>query len=129
MPPQRVSLARSNVVPAATPRTTALTTAAVLVVGDGRAALHVEQGVVPGVTDLAGEQTEGVDLRTVGQGAPKTRLVFDAAQIGPVALRFEAEHPGAGLPAVADLTTGNAAGRIMATFGHRRRDERRRRCC
>ena len=31
--------------------------------------------------------------------------------------RFEAEHPGAGLPAIADLATDRAAGRVMATLG------------
>src|SRR4051812_385585 len=91
--------------------------AAVLVVGHGRAALHVEQRVVPGITDLAGEQTEGLDLRTVGEGSAEEQAGIRSAQISPIALRFQAEYPGAGLPAVTDLTTGNATGRIMASLG------------
>ena len=39
-----------------------------------------------------------------------------AAEVGPVALAFDAEHPSAGLPAITDLTTGGAAGCVMATF-------------
>jgi hypothetical protein len=40
-----------------------------------------------------------------------------ALEVGPVALRFEAEHPAAGLPAITDLTAGGAAGCVMATLG------------
>ena len=42
-----------------------------------------------------------------------------ALEVGPVALGFETEHPGAGLPAIADLTTDGAAGRVMAALGTR----------
>ena len=49
-----------------------------------------------------------------------SRLVVAALQVSPIALRFEAEHPGAGLPAITDLATGDAAGRVVATFGKRR---------
>src|SRR5262249_26556192 len=39
-----------------------------------------------------------------------------AAEISPVALRFDAEHHRTLLPAIADLTTDGAAGRVMAAF-------------
>ena len=48
--------------------------------------------------------------------AGKARLDIAAAEVCPVALAFNTEHPGAGLPAIADLATGRAAARIMATF-------------
>src|SRR5260370_36144803 len=37
------------------------------VAGHGAAALHVEQEAVPGPTDLAGEQSERIDFRGVGE--------------------------------------------------------------
>src|SRR4029077_1541529 len=83
--------------------------------GHRSAALHVEERVVPGITDLTGEQAKRIDARLVGDTSDQ-RARIAALQIGPVALRFETEHEGAGLPAITDLTTGNAAGRIMATF-------------
>ena len=87
----------------------------VLVVGDGRTALHVEQRVVPGVADLAGEQTERVDLGAVAIGSEHVADIV-AAEIGPVALRFNAEHDRTLLPAIADLATDGAAGRVVAAF-------------
>src|SRR5665647_2577565 len=39
--------------------------AGILVVSDGGTALHVQQHVVPSVTNLTGEQAEGVDFRVV----------------------------------------------------------------
>ena len=37
--------------------------------GHGRTALDVEQHVVGGIADLAGEQAEGIDLGLVGEDA------------------------------------------------------------
>src|ERR1700738_4856568 len=89
-----------------------------MAVGSHRgAALYVKQSVVPGVADLAGEQSESVDfglVREESHGGQEAAV--DALEVSPVALRFEADHEGAGLPAIADLTTGGATGRIMATF-------------
>ena len=48
-----------------------------------------------------------------------------APEVRPVALAFKAEHPGAGLPAIADLTTDGAAGCVMATLGGDERAGRR----
>src|ERR1035437_237673 len=41
--------------------------AAILVVSDGGTALHVQQHVVPSVTNLTGEQAKGVDFRVVAR--------------------------------------------------------------
>src|SRR6202022_267496 len=38
-------------------------------------------------------------------------------EVSPVALAFQAEHPAARLPAVADLTTDRAAGCVVAALG------------
>ena len=62
VPPQRVSRRYwSNSVPGGKSKITET------IVGDGRATLHVEQYVVAGPTDLAGEQAERVDLRLVAE--------------------------------------------------------------
>ena len=71
--------------------------------------------LVGGPADLTGEQAEGVDLRVVDE-AREERADIAAAQVSPVALCFEAEHPGAGLRAITDLAAGNAAGRVMAAL-------------
>src|SRR5262249_53278654 len=98
--------------------------AVVLVVGDGRAALHVPEHVVPGVTDLTGEQADRIDLALVAvadaersKASRHQEAGVAAAQVGPVTLGFDAEHPVGSLPAIADLTTDHAAGRVMATLG------------
>ena len=71
-------------------------------------ALDVEQDVVGGVTDLTGEQAERIDARLVAE--PRSDEAHVAAlEVGPVALSFKAEHPGTGLPAIADLATDRAA--------------------
>src|SRR5712671_6681696 len=95
--------------------------APVPVVYDRCAALHVEQNVVDRVADLTGEKAERVDLRAIGEwrtgeerGDEEARA--GTAEISPIPLSFESEHPGAGLPAIANLTAGNAAGCIVATF-------------
>ena len=50
--------------------------------------------------------------------APRNCLAHIVArEVGPVALGFKAEHPGASLPAVADLATDRAAGRVMGALG------------
>src|SRR5262249_2983928 len=91
----------------------------ILVVDDRGAALYVEQHVVPGIADLAGEQPKGVDpgaiLGAANRIATNERGVA-AGKVGSVALGFEAEHPVGRLPAIADLATDSAAGRVMATF-------------
>src|SRR5205814_4998514 len=87
----------------------------VLVAGDGSAALDVKQRVIPGIADLAGDQAEGVDLRAVA-GAGCQQADIAAAQPCPVALALDAEHKGAGLPAIADLAACHAPAGIMATF-------------
>jgi hypothetical protein len=86
-----------------------------VVVGDGGAALHVDQDAVPGIADLAGEQTEAVDLAGVGlAGEQETGAA--AFEIRPVALRFQAEDQRRHLPAIADLATDRSAGRVVAAF-------------
>ena len=108
-PPQRVSLAVPNVTPAQS--------AAELVVGDGRAALHVPEHVVPGVAHLTGEEAERVDLGVVDQREEGSgRADVRALQVSPIALGFDAEHPVGGLPAIADLTADDCASCIVATF-------------
>src|SRR6185437_1574024 len=95
--------------------------AVVLVAGDGSATLDVAEHVVPGVADLTGEEADRVDLGLVDNRRERCgRACIRALQVGPVALGFKAEHPVAGLPAIADLATDEAAGRIVATFRHGR---------
>src|SRR4029434_2740094 len=85
------------------------------IIGDGAAAPDVEQHVVEGVADLAGEQAERADLGLVG-GCRHEQADVAAPQVRPVALAFDAEHPCARLPAITDLAAGNTAGRVVATF-------------
>jgi hypothetical protein len=79
-----------------------------------RTALDVEQRRVPGVTDLAGEVTYAVSFR-----ASREQWIDDAdarvAEIGPVALSFQAKHPLTGLPTVAELSADDASGPFAAT--------------
>src|SRR6266478_998572 len=87
----------------------------VLVVGHGRAALHIPKDIVPSIADLAGEQAERFDLGIVSPtGNEKANI--RSLQISPVALRFQTEHPIAGLPAVSDLTTNRSAGCSLTPF-------------
>ena len=51
--------------------------AVILVVGNGSATLHVEQGVIPGVAHLTGEQAERVDLVRLVVAEPKNGLAFE----------------------------------------------------
>src|SRR5882757_1558526 len=52
-------------------------------VGYRSAALHVEQGVVPGIADLAGEQAKCVDLGAIGLGGDSEKLAgVGTTQIG-----------------------------------------------
>src|SRR6202012_2338157 len=85
------------------------------VVDDRGTALHVEQGIVDRPTDLTGKQAERVDLAAVGEAVDQAHI--RTAEVSPVALRFETEHPGLGLPAIADLATGGAAIRVVRAFG------------
>src|SRR6478672_5955956 len=89
----------------------------------GGAALHIEQRVVPRVSDLTREQAKGADARTRNRiaGSDDELLAYARAlEVGPVTLCFEAEDPGGGLKAITDLTTGDTAGRIMTSFGEKR---------
>ena len=84
---------------------------------DRAAALHVEKGIVPGVANLSCEQAEGVDARAVAvtcdYGATREdQADVVARKVSPVALGFKAEHPVAGLLAIADLATSRAAGAL-----------------
>src|SRR5262249_1905051 len=89
--------------------------AAEAVVRHRGAALHVEQHVVDGIADLAGEKAEGADTRLIVE-ARSEQADVPALEVRPVTLAFNTEHPGAGLPAITDLTTGDTAGRVVATF-------------
>src|SRR6201999_1403030 len=75
----------------------------VTVVDNRGTALHTGQDVVPGIADLAGKEPERVQLRAVGQAGDRADV--RATEVSPVALCFDPEHPGAGLPAVAELAT------------------------
>src|SRR5207248_2782209 len=77
--------------------------AAEAVIGDRSTTLHVEQHVVEGVADLAGEEAERTDVRFIVESGCNDAAVA-APEVGPVALAFDAEHPGACLPAIAELT-------------------------
>ena len=84
------------------------------------AALDVEQGVVPGVADLAGEQAERIDLRSVGEaGTEQADIASLSGRPSRPALR--GRTPRSALPAIADLAAGDAAGGVMAAFRTRRR--------
>src|SRR5262245_42877760 len=88
------------------------------IVGDGCAALDVEQCCAPRPADLAGEETDGIGLRA-GRECRIEEAHARTAEVGPVALCFESEHKLAALPAIADLSTEQAAGTITATIsGH-----------
>src|ERR1700692_4946772 len=87
----------------------------ILVAGDGGTPLYVKQDVVPCVADLTGDQAKCIDPRTVEVGR-KEKADIAAAEIGPVALAFDAPHPIGRLPAIADLTTGGGDGCAMAGF-------------
>src|SRR5262249_27087177 len=100
--------------------------AGVLVVGDRGAALDVPEHVVPGVADLTGEEADRVDLGLVGEQRAKEGAGVRALEVSPVALRFEAEHHAVAcpphveaLPAITDLTTDEAARRVVAAFADR----------
>src|SRR6185312_6938063 len=77
--------------------------------GVARAARAVEQDVVDGVADPAAERGQRIGLRGADKADAARRVAVD---VGPVAIGFDAEHPGSALPVVADLTTGKSAGRI-----------------
>src|ERR1700740_1862570 len=85
------------------------------VAGYRGAAFHVEQGVVPGVADLTGDQPKCIETRAVEVGHKEATCIA-ATEISPVTLAFDAPHPTACLPAIAELATDRAARRVMATF-------------
>src|SRR4051794_33208459 len=94
----------------------------VLIACHGSAALHVPEDVVPGVTDLPRKQAERVDRCAVAwcrdeeDTSRHDQAGVRAFQVCPISLGFQAEYPGAGLPAIADLSAGHAARRVMATL-------------
>src|SRR5882672_6708411 len=87
----------------------------VFVVGHGGAALHIPKDVVPGISDLAGEQAERFNLGIVSPVGNENANIR-SLQISPVALRFETEHPTGALPTVSNLTANHSARRIVTTF-------------
>src|SRR4029078_7629376 len=82
----------------------------------GGTTLDIEQNVIGGPTDLTSEQAECIDARLVAECRIDQAHIV-ALEVGRVALRFKAEHPAAGLPAITDLTASGAAGCVMATLG------------
>src|ERR1700722_7470401 len=87
----------------------------ILIAGDGGTALYVKQDVVPGVANLTSKQPKRIDPRTV-KVRRKEEARIAAAEIGPVALTFDTEHPVRRLPAIADLATNRATGGVMTAF-------------
>src|SRR5205823_6067117 len=76
----------------------------IVVTGGGyrEAALHIEQRIAPGITDLSGEKPEGINPRAIGEIARKEQKCIahlGAAQAHPIALRLKPEHPGVALRA------------------------------
>src|SRR6202012_3088017 len=86
------------------------------------AALHIYQRVVPGVADLPGEETDGVDLCEVVVGNQRNQARIRTPQIGPIALRLDAEHPVHRLPAITDLAADQTAARGVTALARRRRN-------
>src|SRR6476660_1115187 len=75
-----------------------------------RTALYVEQRLIPGVADLAGEEADTIGFGASGDEAIseggkliEKRAEARVAEIRPIALCFHAKHPLTGLPTVADL--------------------------
>src|SRR5580692_8620012 len=105
-PPQRVSLAVLNTM-----------------LGPVKKELYllsqIQQRVVPGVADLAGEQADRVHLGLVGIGYRCRKARIRSLQVRPVALGFEAEHPVGHLPAIASLTADQSARRVVAALRDR----------
>src|SRR6185295_9015972 len=65
-----------------------------------RTALYVEQRLIPGVADLAGEEADTIGLGACGDEAPseggkliEKRAEARVAEIRPIALCFQAKHP------------------------------------
>src|SRR4029453_12168437 len=80
-----------------------------------RTALYVEQRLVPGVADLAGEEADTIGCGASGDEARtgkriEKRADARAAEISPIALGFQAKHPLVGLPTVADLAADETSG-------------------
>src|SRR5205814_3231730 len=80
------------------------------------AALYVQQSAVPGITNLTGAQAEGIDLRLIARRYIE-KTGPGALQVSPVALCFQTEDPGTGLPSIANLAACDRAASVMATFG------------
>src|ERR1700750_612650 len=88
----------------------------VFVVGDGGTALYIQQNIVPGVADLAGEKADGIDLGLVGGGNDSRQAPIRSLQVSPVTLGFDPEHPAGGLPAITELSANEAPGRVVTAL-------------
>src|SRR5262249_39685350 len=87
------------------------------VVDHGRAALDVQENVVPSVPNLPGDEAETVDFGFVSQSRrPGQSVQIAALEVSPVALALDAKHPAPRLPAKADLAAGGAARRVVAAL-------------
>src|SRR6476659_5311210 len=86
------------------------------VAGHRRTALYVEQRLIPSVADLAGEEANTIGFGASGDEARTGKRINEkqagprAAEIRPIALSFQAEHPLTGLPTVADLSADDTSG-------------------
>src|SRR5579863_3992066 len=85
------------------------------VVRDRRTTLYVEQCAIPSITNLARKQAETIDLALIDLPG-ELEASIAAFKVSPVALRFEAEHPGRHLPAIPNLTADCSARCAMAAF-------------
>ena len=78
-----------------------------------RAALYVEQRLIPGVADLAGKEADAIGFGARGEPRIDEADAL-AAEIRPIALGFQAKHPLTGLPTIADLAADEATGPLAA---------------
>ena len=122
---RREGTARPHAGPSSDGRDRGVRYAVIFVVGERRPALHIREHIVPGVADLAGEETDRIDLglvqeRHAAEGADRAGV--GPVQIGPVALGLHAEHPVGRLPTIADLTADQAPRRVVTTQPGRHRN-------
>src|SRR5262245_24755398 len=72
------------------------------IAGNGRTALDVKQRRIPRPTDLGGEKADSVSFHAGREGRIE-HANARAAEVGPIALRFQSEHKLIRLPAISDL--------------------------
>ena len=85
-----------------------------------RAALYVEQRLIPGVADLAGKEADAIGFGASGEAEDRsrlTRVLLRSAQ-SPWASRPNTQVTG--LPAIADLAADEASGPLAAAAQRRR---------